>query len=220
MGIEKLIRPDLATFGGYAHSTSPETLGGKVKVPLESIVKLDANENPYGCSTRVNQALAKYPYLNIYPDDGQTRLRELLAGYTGVNAGHIVAGSGSNQLIDIVVRLFISKGDEIINCVVPVITVVDGACASAATFMSIAGKKRLIKAHSYMLIHQLSGMIWGKYREIKDEMVNVEMFMEDIKRIYAKFTSVPEEEIDEILSHDIWWPAEKCIEYKLADEII
>ncbi|MFC1934505.1 histidinol-phosphate transaminase, partial [Chloroflexota bacterium] len=54
---------------------------------------------------------------NIYPDNGQTRLRKLLEGYTGVDAKHIVAGSGSNQLIDLVVRLFISKGDEVINCV-------------------------------------------------------------------------------------------------------
>ncbi|MFC1939079.1 histidinol-phosphate transaminase [Chloroflexota bacterium] len=117
MGIERLIRSDLATFGGYTPSTSPETLKGKVEVPLENIVKLDANENPYGCSPRVNQALASYPYMNIYPDDGQTWLRELLAGYTGVDARHIVAGSGSNQLIDLVARLFISKGEEVVNCV-------------------------------------------------------------------------------------------------------
>ncbi|MFC1928898.1 histidinol-phosphate transaminase [Chloroflexota bacterium] len=116
-GIERLIRPDLVAFGGYAASTSPETLKGKVEVPLENIVKLDANENPYGCSPRVSQALASYPDFNIYPDNGQTRLRKLLEGYTGVDAKHIVAGSGSNQLIDLVVRLFISKGDEVINCV-------------------------------------------------------------------------------------------------------
>jgi histidinol-phosphate aminotransferase len=117
MGIEKFIRPDLASFGGYAAGTSPETLEGKIEVPIESIIKLDANENPYGCSPRVNQALAAYPSLNIYPDDGQTRLRRLLEVYTGVDAKHIVAGSGSNQLIDLVLRLFISKGDEVINCV-------------------------------------------------------------------------------------------------------
>ncbi len=116
-GIEKLIRPDLVTFGGYAASTSPETLEGKTEVPVESIIKLDANENPYGCSPRVSQALAAYPYLNIYPDDGQTGLRKLLEGYTGVAARHIVAGGGSNQLIDLVLRLFISQGDEVINCV-------------------------------------------------------------------------------------------------------
>ncbi|MFC1987131.1 histidinol-phosphate transaminase [Chloroflexota bacterium] len=117
MGIERLIRPDLVTFGGYTASTSPETLEGEVEVPVENIIKLDANENPYGCSPRVSQALADYHYLNIYPDDGQTRLRKSLEGYTGVDAGHIVAGGGSNQLIDLVLRLFISKGDEVINCV-------------------------------------------------------------------------------------------------------
>ena len=116
-GIEKFIRPDLATFGGYSASTSPETLEEKVEVPVESIIKLDANENPYGCSPRVNQALATYPDLNIYPDSGQTQLRKLLQGYTGVSAEHIVASSGSSQLIDFVLRLFVGPGDEVINCV-------------------------------------------------------------------------------------------------------
>ena len=117
IGIEKLIRSALVNFGGYAASKSPETLEGKVEVPVESIIKLDANENPYGCSPRVNQALATYSHLNIYPDNGQMKLRELLEGYTGVDARHIVGGSGSNQLIDLVLRLLISKGDEVINCV-------------------------------------------------------------------------------------------------------
>jgi len=115
--IDRLIRPDLVTFTGYSASTSPETLKGKVGVPVESIIKLDANENPYGCSPRVNQALATCSYLNIYPDDGQTRLRKLLEEYTGIDARYIVAGSGSNQLIDLVLRLFITKDDEVINCV-------------------------------------------------------------------------------------------------------
>jgi len=114
-GIERLIRPDLVTFGGYSARKAAETL--EVAVPAESIIKLDANENPYGCSPRVNQALANYPSLNIYPDDGQAELRELLAGYAGVAAEHIVAGSGSNQLIDLVLRLLVSSGDEVINCV-------------------------------------------------------------------------------------------------------
>ena len=116
-GIEKLIRPDLASFGGYSAATSPETLEGKTEVPVEGIIKLDANENPYGCSPRVNKALAAYPHFNIYPDDGQTRIRKLLAGYCGVDAKHIIAGGGSNQLIDLILRLFISPGEEVINCV-------------------------------------------------------------------------------------------------------
>ena len=116
-GIERLIRSDLVNFGSYAASTSPEILEGKVEVPVEGIIKLDANENPYGCSPRVGQALATYPYLNIYPDAGQTKLRKLLQEYTGIGAEYIVAGSGGDQLIDLVLRLFLEPGDEVINCV-------------------------------------------------------------------------------------------------------
>jgi len=116
-GIERLIRSDLVVFGGYVPGKSPETVAKQVAVPVEGIIKLDANENPYGCSPRVRQALSSYPYFNIYPDAEQTELRKLLQGYTGVGAEHIVAGNGSDQLIDLVLRLFLAPGDEVINCV-------------------------------------------------------------------------------------------------------
>ena len=53
-GIDKLIRPELTSFTGYAASKAPETLADKVEVPVEDIIKLDANENVYGCSPGVN----------------------------------------------------------------------------------------------------------------------------------------------------------------------
>jgi histidinol-phosphate aminotransferase len=117
MDIEKLIRQDLLVFGGYSAATSPETLKGKTEIAPEDIIKLDANENPYGFSPRVPKALARYAHFNIYPDNAQTALRKSLAKYTGVNARHIVAAGGSNQLIDLVVRLFVGPGDEVIDCV-------------------------------------------------------------------------------------------------------
>jgi histidinol-phosphate aminotransferase len=104
-GIEKLIRSHLVGFTGYSAATSLETLEGKVTVPIESIIKMDANENPYGCSPRVLRALA---------EDGQQGLRKLLATYAGTDAGRVVAGHGSNTLIDLVVRLFVGPGDEVI----------------------------------------------------------------------------------------------------------
>ena len=116
-GIEKFIRPDLAAFVGYSASISPDTLEGKVEVPVEGIIKLDANENPYGCSPGVNQALAACPYFSVYPDSGQTELKKLLAGYAGVTPERIVASHGSNQLIDLILRLFVGSGDEVIDCV-------------------------------------------------------------------------------------------------------
>ena len=116
-GIEKLVRSHLVGFTAYSAATSPETLEGKVTVPIESIIKMDANENPYGCSPRVLRALAESHNLNIYPDDGQQVLRKLLANYAGTDANRIIAGHGSNTLIDLVARLFIGPGDEVIVCV-------------------------------------------------------------------------------------------------------
>ncbi|MFH0914041.1 MAG: histidinol-phosphate transaminase [Chloroflexota bacterium] len=116
-GIERLVRPELRQLAGYSAAKSPETLDGKTEVPVEDIVKLDANENPYGCSPRVSQALASYGQFHIYPDSGQMELRKNLGGYAGVEPERIVAGNGSNQLIDLIVRLFVGTGDEVINSV-------------------------------------------------------------------------------------------------------
>ena len=116
-GIDKFIRPELKAFGGYSAATSPETLVGKIEVPPDKIVKLDANENPYGCSPRVSKALAGFKQFHIYTDNYQTRLRQQLAHLAGVDAGCIVAGGGSNTLIDLIVRLFVAPGDEVVDCV-------------------------------------------------------------------------------------------------------
>ncbi len=112
-GIEKFIRSELITLGSYSAHKSPETLKGVVSE--KEIIKLDANENPYGCSPRVNRALAAYPDFNVYPDTDQEEIRKELARYAGIGAEHIVAGSGSNQLIDLIFRLFVGAGDGVIN---------------------------------------------------------------------------------------------------------
>jgi histidinol-phosphate aminotransferase len=116
-GIKKFIRPHLMGFSGYSASTSPDTLEGKIDVPIESVIKMNANENPYGCSPKVLKALANCKHFNIYPDDGQQELRKELAKYAGVPAERIVAGHGSNSIIDMIVRLFVGPGDEVTNCV-------------------------------------------------------------------------------------------------------
>ena len=115
--IEKLVRIDMSRFGVYSPCKSPEVMAKKLGIPVQQILKLDANENPYGCSPRVPRALAIYPYLNLYPDAAQTELREQLAGYTGLGPERIVAGNGSDELIDLLLRLFVGAGDEVITTV-------------------------------------------------------------------------------------------------------
>jgi ATP-dependent Clp protease protease subunit len=103
---------------------------------------------------------------------------------------------------------------------VDIITIVEGGVASAGTFLSVVGTKRWMTANSFILIHQLSSGLWGKYRELKDDMQNCDRLMDMISKVYAKYTKVPPEEISQILDHDLWWDSAKCLETKLVDKVI
>jgi histidinol-phosphate aminotransferase len=116
MNIEEFIRPELLTMKGYVPIEPTEVLSQRAELPSNKIVKLDGNENPYGCSPKVYQALANYPYYHNYPDPEQMELRAALEKYTGLSRQHIVCGMGSDELIDLILRLFLEPGDEVINC--------------------------------------------------------------------------------------------------------
>jgi len=110
--------------------------------------------------------------------------------------------------------------DCILGSPVDVTTVIDGCAASAATLMSIVGTHRLMSKHSFMLIHQLSGWISGKYAELQDDMKNNDLLMKTIKNIYEEHTKIPKTQLSKILKHDLWWDATQCLKYGLVDEII
>jgi len=111
--------------------------------------------------------------------------------------------------------------DYIRGCKVPVSTIVDGSAASAATLMSVvATGKRYINKHGYMLIHQLSGGVWGKYEDMVDDFKNSTLFMETIYGIYREHTKIPEKTIKEMLKRDLWFDAKTCLKYGMVDEIL
>lgn len=116
-GIEKIIRGDLLRLTAYQPIVPPDVLSQEAGVSIEGVIKLDGNENPYGCSSRVRDTLAAYPFYHIYPDPEQREVRQALEGYVGVGAEHILAGAGSDELIDLILRLFLNPGDRVINCV-------------------------------------------------------------------------------------------------------
>lgn len=110
--------------------------------------------------------------------------------------------------------------DLIKNIETPVYTYIDGFAASAATLISVVGKKRYMSENSLMLIHQLSGGVSGKFFEIKDENENLDGLMNFIIKTYLKNTKMEEENLREILKRDIWLNSSYCLQNGLVDEII
>ena len=114
--VRRLLRPNIIDLEPYAPIQPVEVLARRLGVPPSRIVKLDANENPYGCSLRVQEALAAYERYHIYPDPNQGALRMALAQYTGAPPERILAGSGSDELIDLLIAAFVDPGDEVLTC--------------------------------------------------------------------------------------------------------
>ncbi len=108
--------PHIAALEAYTPILPFEVLSRQLGRAPEQIIKLDANENPYGPAPAVREALAGYPFLHIYPDPEQQALRAALAEYTGQPAANILAGQGADELIDLLSRIFLGRGDAIIDC--------------------------------------------------------------------------------------------------------
>lgn len=113
--LHSLLNPHLADLEEYTPIQPFEVLSRRLCIPADEIIKLDANENPYGPHPAVLEALAEYSYYHIYPDPQQTELREALAAYVGVPMEHILPGHGMDEPLDYLCRLFLSPGCAIIN---------------------------------------------------------------------------------------------------------
>ena len=111
--------------------------------------------------------------------------------------------------------------DTIQNMKTPIHTYVQGSVASAATLMSVCGAKRFMYKNSVMLIHQIStAMMYGKYHEFLDEIENQNLLMDKVKSIYKEKTKLTDEQLDDMLKHDLWLSADKCLELGLVDKIL
>jgi len=116
-GLEEMMRPDLLEFEEYLPVEPLEKLSERVGIPIEKIVKLDANENPYGAAPAALEALRNEKFYHHYPDPTSLFLREELARYTGFDKNRILIGSGSDELLELIAKLFITPGDNMIDLV-------------------------------------------------------------------------------------------------------
>lgn len=111
---------------------------------------------------------------------------------------------------------------SVVDCIsqlsVKVHTVADGFVASAATLITLAGEKRFITDNAYMLIHELRSGVWGKMTSIDEEFANLKKIMEHITSFYTKRTSFNKKCLEKILTKDLIWNAQECLDKGLVDE--
>ncbi len=112
--------------------------------------------------------------------------------------------------------------DEIKDMEIPIHTYIRGYAASAATLLSVVGKKRYMYKHSIMMIHgiKLNGQESNNYNDVIDLSDNVNLFINTIKNIYLENSNISEEKLQEFFLRDKWISANEALSYGLIDEII
>jgi len=111
--IEKMVRPCCRQFEPYVAGRPVETI--RREMGLKKIVKLASNENPLGPSqaavSAIRQAAAG---VYFYPDSNSFLLRSTLAKKHGVAPQQVLLGAGSDELIELVAKVFFNSGDNIV----------------------------------------------------------------------------------------------------------
>ena len=113
-----------------------------------------------------------------------------------------------------------AAADQLTSIATPIYSIAEGCCASAATLISCACTKRYILPSAFMLIHQLSSMMWGTYEEFVDKMMFLDMAMKRLTAFYTERTKIKKGKVKELLQRDSWFNAEQCVEMGLVDEIL
>ncbi|MFW6323547.1 MAG: histidinol-phosphate transaminase [Desulfovibrionales bacterium] len=112
----KRLRPEIHDFKQYSPGMSIGEI--KEKYGLDSIIKMASNENPLGVSPRVQEVLcANAEQAYRYPRSGCPDLIKVIADYHDLDASCIVAGNGSDELIDLLLRAVAVPGvDNVVAC--------------------------------------------------------------------------------------------------------
>lgn len=87
----------------------------KRELGLKDVIKLASNENPFGCSEQAKVAIQnEIASSSIYPDSFSAALTSAVAGHLGVERSQLIFGAGSDEVILMLARAYISPGDETI----------------------------------------------------------------------------------------------------------
>ncbi len=103
----------------------------------------------------------------------------------------------------------------------PVVSIVEGQAASAATLIAVVADERVITPRSFMLIHEISSSMWGGYKttDIGEELDNLRTLESSLRGIYEEHTSVTGPQLDRLLRKDVYWKAGECLKRRFVDRV-
>ena len=107
------VKEQLLTLRAYVPGKNIEEV--KREYGLSKIVKLASNENPFGCSARVTEALTSLAsQYALYPDGHAFELRTQVAKHLGVKAEQLLFGSGLDEVIQMISRALLHEGTNVV----------------------------------------------------------------------------------------------------------
>lgn len=111
--IKNLVKKNIFGIKPYEPGKPIEEL--KRELNISGIIKMASNENPIGPSKRAIKAMKRaISSVNRYPDGSCYYLKEVLAGYLNVSPENLIIGNGSNEIIELTLRAFVNKDEEVI----------------------------------------------------------------------------------------------------------
>ena len=99
---------------------------------------------------------------------------------------------------------------------VKVVTIAQGSCCSAATFILLGASDRRMGKNAYVLIHQISTELWGNFQELKHELKSTDKFMKNLKKMYLEKTKIPEKKLNKLMKKDIYLSPKDCLKYGIV----
>ena len=113
--LRKMMRPHLYDPTGYVGAQHSDHLATAAGIDPADVIRLNANENPYEPLQEITDALVGLP-IHEYPDQDLVRMRAALSDYTGRPSEQIIAGSGGDEIIELLTKLFVAPGETMIDC--------------------------------------------------------------------------------------------------------
>ena len=113
MDIKELVNRGIDDLSPYEPGKPIEDL--ERELGIENAIKLASNENPMGPSPKIFDSIeGVLKETHRYPDGNATRLKSTIARKFNVTDNQVTIGNGSNDIIEFVARIFLSRNDSAI----------------------------------------------------------------------------------------------------------